>query len=128
MADKIASGVVAITKRNNFKPITVNIMNQHGNIVVRKTMDGCPPIAIPDFSYAKAFSCIGTNGSTRAYRDKYVNQNDPAKLCMMTSMVTITGGNMAPFPGGVLMKLDGKTIGSVGVSGATADEDEYVAL
>ena len=46
----------------------------------------------------------------------------------MTSMVNITQGNMAPFPGGVLMKLNGQVIGSVGVSGASGDEDEYCAL
>ena len=47
----------------------------------------------------------------------------------MTSMVNITGGKMAPFPGGILLKAaDGTTIGSVGVSGASGDEDEYCAL
>jgi hypothetical protein len=47
----------------------------------------------------------------------------------MTSMVNITDGKMAPFPGGVLMKLEsGEVIGSVGVSGASGDEDEYCAL
>ena len=46
----------------------------------------------------------------------------------MTSMVSITGGNMAPFPGGVLMKSKGSVLGAVGVSGASGDEDEYCAL
>ena len=47
----------------------------------------------------------------------------------MTSMVNITGGNMAPFPGGVLIKTsEGQVIGAVGVSGASGDEDEYCAL
>ena len=47
----------------------------------------------------------------------------------MTSMVDITGGKMAPFPGGVLIKSPaGQVIGAVGVSGAAGDEDEYCAL
>ena len=47
----------------------------------------------------------------------------------MQSMVSITGGKMAPFPGGVLMKSSqGDIIGAVGVSGASGDEDEYCAL
>jgi uncharacterized protein GlcG (DUF336 family) len=38
-------------------------------------------------------------------------------------------GGMAPFPGGVLLKLtDGTVIGAVGVSGAAGDEDEVCAL
>ena len=44
-------------------------------------------------------------------------------------MCTITGGKMAPFPGGVLVRnSEGKYLGSVGVSGATGDEDEYIAI
>jgi uncharacterized protein GlcG (DUF336 family) len=47
----------------------------------------------------------------------------------MTSMVNITEGKMAPFPGGVLMKdQEGNVIGAVGVSGASGDEDEYCAI
>ena len=129
MADTIASGVVNVCKRNSFAPITVNIMNPQGHIVVRKTMDGCPTIAIPEFSFAKAYTCIGTNSSSRNFRDKYTSELNPSKFCQMTSMVNITGGNMAPFPGGVLIKTsDGQVIGAVGVSGASGDEDEYCAL
>ena len=44
-------------------------------------------------------------------------------------MVAITEGKMAPFPGGVVVQnSEGKYIGSVGVSGATGDEDEYIAI
>ena len=46
----------------------------------------------------------------------------------MTSMVAITNGKMAPFPGGVLVKSQGQIIGAVGVSGATGDQDEYCAI
>ena len=94
-----------------------------------KRMDGCASKCIPDFSYAKAFTCVGTKNSSRMFRDKYTADNNPGKYCQMTSMVNITGGKMAPFPGGVLMKgKDGMTLGAVGVSGAAGDEDEYCAL
>ena len=36
---------------------------------------------------------------------------------------------MAPFPGGVLIRnSEGKYLGSVGASGATGDEDEYIGI
>jgi uncharacterized protein GlcG (DUF336 family) len=35
---------------------------------------------------------------------------------------------MAPFPGGIVLKLDDYMIGAVGVSGAAGDEDEYCAI
>ena len=44
-------------------------------------------------------------------------------------MCTITGGKMAPFPGGVMVhNSSGEYIGSVGVSGAKGDEDEYIGI
>ena len=46
----------------------------------------------------------------------------------MTAMVAITGNKMAPFPGGILLKSEGKVIGAIGVSGAAGDEDEYCGL
>ena len=92
-------------------------------------MDGCATQAIPEFAYAKAYTCIGTKNSSRAFRDKYTADGSAGKFCQMTSMVSITGGNMAPFPGGVLMKgADGSVFGAVGVSGAAGDEDEYCAM
>ena len=46
------------------------------------------------------------------------------------SMVAITEGKMAPFPGGILLKCatEGHVLGAVGISGASADEDEFCAL
>ena len=128
-ADKIAEGVVNCIKRNSFAPITVNVVDSAGDRLVVKRMDGCSSKGIPDFSYAKAFTCIGMKIASRTFRDKYTTGNDPAKFCQMQSMVSITGGKMAPFPGGVLMKSPtGFIVGAVGVSGASGDEDEYCAL
>ena len=96
-------------------------MDASGIVVVSKRMDGCAPVGIPKFAFAKAYTCIVTKNCSRAFRDKYTAGADPAKYCQMTSMVAITNGKMAPFPGGVLVKKDGEIIGAVGVSGATGD-------
>ena len=128
-ADKIASSVIGCCQRNGFAPITVNVIDQSGIVVVSKRMDGCAPIGIPEFSFAKAYTCIVTKNASRAFRDKYTADGKPGKFCQMTSMVNITGGKMAPFPGGIVLKsADGAVIGAVGVSGASGDEDEYCAL
>ena len=44
-------------------------------------------------------------------------------------MVNITGGKMCPFPGGIVLLSDeGELLGSMGVSGAADEEDEYCAI
>ena len=75
MADKIASGVVATCKRNGFAPITVSVLNPSGNVIVQKAMDDCPEVAFREFAYAKAYTCLGTGNSSRAFRDKYTPDN-----------------------------------------------------
>lgn len=104
LADTIANKVIETCKTNKFAPITVNVLDASGLRIVSKRMDGCAPVGIPEFSFAKAYTCIVTKNSSRAFRDKYTGSGDAGKFCQMTSMVNITEGKMAPFPGGVLMK------------------------
>ena len=92
-------------------------------------MDGCVHAGIPEFSYAKAYTCIVMKQSSRDFRDKYTKENNAAKISQLNSMVSISGGKMACFPGGVLLKdQDDEVVGAIGISGAAGDEDEYVAL
>ena len=80
-ADLIASGVVNCIKRNRFAPITVHVVDQSGDTIVRKVMDGCAMRGIPDFSHAKALTCVSMKCSSRQFRDKYTSVSDPAKFC-----------------------------------------------
>ena len=92
-------------------------------------MDGCSSAGLPDFAHAKAWSCIATSSSSRTFRDKYTGEENVGRYCQMISMVNISGGKMMPCPGGSLIKnASGKIVGAVGVSGASADEDEYAGL
>lgn len=131
LAEKISSAAVALATKMKFAPVTVVVLDASGNTVVTKRMDGCAPVGIPQFAHAKANTCVVMKlPSSRAFRDKYTNDKDPAKFCQMLSMVSLTQGNggMAPFPGGVLVIDDHKIVhGAIGVSGAAGDEDEACA-
>lgn len=134
-ADAIANAVIACCRRNQFKPISVYVLDAAGHTLVSKRMDGCAAVGIPDFARAKAYSCIVNQYPSRDFRDRYTAEEASAKLGQMLGMVTISQGTMAPFPGGILVKLvppeqddNGVIIGAVGVSGAAGDEDEYCAI
>lgn len=128
-ADAIANNVVNICTRNGFNPVTVTVLDASGSTLVSKRMDGCSPVGIPDISHAKAYSCIVNKYPSRAFRDRYTSEpQQSAKFCQMTTMVAISGNQMAPFPGGIVLKLGDYVIGAVGVSGAAGDEDEYCAI
>jgi uncharacterized protein GlcG (DUF336 family) len=115
--------------RNKFAPVAVNVVDQQANVLVQKRMDGVIHVGIPEFSYAKAYTCIVMNLASREFRDKYTGGNDITKVCQMNSMIDISGGKMAAFPGGILLRnIDNEVVGAIGVSGASGDEDEYACL
>ena len=128
-AETIASVAVQTCINKKFAPITVVVLDSAGHTVVSKRMDGCSPVGYEKFAAAKANTAIITRSSSRSFRDKYTTDGSTAKFCQMLAMVNITQGNMAPFPGGIVIKTnDGEIIGAVGVSGAAGDEDEHCAL
>lgn len=93
-------------------------------------MDNCEGGAYLKFSEIKARTCVLLQNSSRGFREKYTsNYEDSAKNTQAKAMVTVTEGNLLPVAGGVLVreKESGLILGSIGVSGAAADEDEYLA-
>ena len=74
-ADVITQNAVDCAKRNGFKPVSVSVVSPSGEVIVSKIMDGCYRQGIPDIAYAKAYTCLGTGNSSRAFRDKYTPDN-----------------------------------------------------
>ena len=127
-ADAIANNAIACCQRNGFNPVTVFVLDAWGSTIVMKRMDGCSPVGSEDFARAKAYSCVINKYPSRNFRDRYTSDEASAKFGQMLGMVSISQGQMAPFPGGIVLKLGDHIIGSVGVSGAAGDEDEYCAI
>jgi len=128
-ADAMAdAAIAAVSDLRTHKPMCVTVLDAAGGIIVQKRMDGCPDGAYRQFSYAKARTCIHLQSSSRTFREKYTGSGEAAKFTQAASMVSIMGGDLVPVAGGVLIRSgDGATVGAIGVSGAAADEDEYLA-
>ena len=129
-ADFVASAAVQRSLDRRYAPVAITVLDAAGAPIVTKRMDGCSSVGFPQFASAKATTAIVMKTSSRDFRDKYTKEPaQAAKYCQMLAMVNITGGNMAPFPGGVAIRGNGdEVLGAVGVSGASADEDEDCAL
>jgi uncharacterized protein GlcG (DUF336 family) len=72
VADEIASLAIKAATENGFKPISICVMDPSGHEIVTKRMDGCPAMAYPKISAAKANTCVSTKSSSRAYGAKYL--------------------------------------------------------
>jgi uncharacterized protein GlcG (DUF336 family) len=130
VADEIASHTVETAKLNGFSPLAVCVLDAAGVPIVIKRMDQCTGPAFVTISQHKANTCIRMKMSSRAYGDKYLPaQATPAMTVRILSQIHSNDGEIASFPGGVVIK-DPETnqiIGAVGCSGAAGDEDEYCA-
>jgi len=135
VADEIATLAVQAAKKNGFNPVAICVMDPSGHEIVTKRMDGCPAMVYPKISHAKANTCVSTKSSSRAYGAKYLKGADggevgPSTFARVINQISIVGGDMAAFQGGIIVKekSTGDIVGSVGVSGAAGDEDEFCAL
>eukprot|EP00550_Attheya_septentrionalis_P007355 CAMPEP_0198295120 /NCGR_PEP_ID=MMETSP1449-20131203/25965_1 /TAXON_ID=420275 /ORGANISM="Attheya septentrionalis, Strain CCMP2084" /LENGTH=178 /DNA_ID=CAMNT_0043995315 /DNA_START=56 /DNA_END=592 /DNA_ORIENTATION=+ len=135
-ADEIATLAIEACELNKFNPISICVMDPAGHPIVTKRMDGCPAMAYPAISLAKANTCVSVKSSSRAYGAKYLKPSEsgekvgPETFARVLNQITTLGGKAAAFQGGILLmdKTDSQIVGSVGVSGAAGDEDEYCAL
>lgn len=124
----MASAAIAECKSKGFKDVSVFVVDGNGRTLVSKTMLGVPQL-IPAIAEAKAGAAIGTHASSRALKDKYVPDRTP-QLLAMTTIGAASAQPFAAVPGGVLCRdtATGAVVGAIGVSGASADEDEHCAV
>jgi uncharacterized protein GlcG (DUF336 family) len=130
VADQIAATSIETAKLHGFNPLAVCVLDAAGVPIVMKRMDHCTGPALLTIAQHKANTCIRMKMSSRAYGDKYLPPDaTPATMVRILSQVHSNQGEIATFPGGVLIKdpETGQVIGAVGCSGAAGDEDEYCA-
>ena len=126
-ADTMASAAILEARNRNFKDISVFVVDVGGRVLVSKTMVGVP-VLIPSLARAKAGAAIGTHSASRALTTKYVPDKAP-QLIAMTTVGNLDGKSFIAVPGGVLLRDEnGNVVGAIGVSGASADEDEHCAI
>ena len=127
-ADEMASAAIRESKERSFKDISVWVLDAAGQVVVVKSMVNVPSLP-RQLALGKAMACISTHSaSSRAMKEKYVPERTP-QLVAMGTIGTSVQQPIAAFPGGLLLKDgSGNVVGAIGVSGASADEDEHCAI
>jgi uncharacterized protein GlcG (DUF336 family) len=123
LADKIADGAIAEARRRRFLPLGVVVLDAGGHPVVIKREDGAS-LFRTDIAAAKAKGALGMGFSSRE-----LVKRSAAQPLFYTALFAMSGGEMAPSPGGVLIRGDdGSVIGAVGASGDIGDSDEAAVM
>jgi uncharacterized protein GlcG (DUF336 family) len=114
----IVDRALAKAREMKIRPLCVAVLDDGGHLKALMRDDGAS-ILRPQIAIGKAWGAIGMGESSRSLADRLKER--PAFLGALSDM---SGGQVVPVAGGVLI-LDGNAIiGAAGASGGTADEDE----
>ena len=107
----------------NLKPLVVAVLDAGGHLVAYKREDKSPILRF-QIATGKAYGALGMGMGSRGLFER--SQKNPIFVQMLGM---VSDGRVMGVPGGVLI-LDaaGDTIGAVGISGDTSDNDEAAAL
>jgi uncharacterized protein GlcG (DUF336 family) len=122
-AQAVVSGAPSFAREKSLAPMTVVVLDARGALKAFAAEDGTP-LRRADIAIGKAHGALAMGVNSRALQAKAEQQ--PYFIAAATLAV---GGSLIPVPGGVLVQDEQKrTIGAVGVSGDTSDNDEAAAF
>ena len=118
-AKRIINQVFEYGKQQQLRPLAVAVVDQGGHVIAFERQDGAPPGRF-NLSYGKARAAIlmGLGGTSL---QNLSEQRSDFALAANGAY----NGDFVPIMGAVLVQdKHGKTIGAIGVSGATSEEDK----
>jgi uncharacterized protein GlcG (DUF336 family) len=114
-AKKVMAGAEAEAKKNNW-PVVIVILDSGGNLVMLQRLDNTQWGSV-DIAKEKARSAVALRRPTKALQD-LVGQGG-ANLRLLNIGYSV-------LEGGIPIVVDGKIVGSVGVSGVTSQQDAQI--
>ena len=117
LARKIANEIINIVKKESFKPVSISIVDEWGNLILLYRMDNAP-FGTPELARDKAW----TAAAFRSPSDKVSVYYD-GKLLNINWNERLT-----PVPGGIPLIYNGKFIGGLGISGNVPIDDKKIAI
>ena len=122
-ARAIIAGVLGKGHTEGFKPLSVAVLDAGGHLIAFEREDGSSNMRF-QIAHGKAHGALALGIGSRALMARAEQQ--PYFVAAAGAAI---GGALVPVPGGVLVNgNDGVTLGAVGVSGDTSDNDEIAAL
>ena len=107
----------------NLRPLVVAVLDAGGHLVAYKREDKSAILRF-EIAYGKAYAALGMWFGSRGLFERA--QKAPM---FITTLSAVSNGRVMAVPGGVLIQdQDGDTIGAVGISGDTSDNDEACAV
>ena len=114
-AKNIADRVEAAAAKSK-TPVTVCVIDIHGNLLLKHRMNGAPAFSL-DISERKAYTSALV-GMRTADLLPMVQPGQP-----LFALATMSGGRYCAMGGGAPVSSEGQVVAGVGVSGGTVEQD-----
>ena len=122
-ASRIVDAALGKGAELGFKPLTVVVLDDGGNMKAMKRQDGAGPFR-PQVALGKAWGAVGMGTPSR-----FIEKQAQDRPYFVNALAAASGGRVVPVAGGVLIRDgEGAIIGSVGISGDISDNDETAAI
>ncbi|MCT4656597.1 MAG: heme-binding protein [Cohaesibacter sp.] len=123
IANQMIEAAIAKGHEMSLNPLTVAVLDAGGHLKAFAREDNTS-IMRPQIAQGKAYGALAVGFGTR-----WLNTNAQDRPHFVQALNGASGGAIIPVPGGVLIKdKDGNTLGAIGITGDTSDNDEAAAL
>lgn len=122
-----ARTIIAAARRagqqQGFKPLSVAVLDAGGHLLAFEREDGASNMRF-QIAHGKAHGALALGVGSRALMERA-----EAQPYFVSAAGNAIGGALVPVPGGVLIKdAHAATMGAVGITGDTSDNDEAAAI
>lgn len=122
-AQQILAGALAHARAAGYQPMGVVVLDEAGHLKAYAREDGASMFRF-EVAQAKAWGAVGMGVSSRL-----LGQRAKDNPNFFVSLAATAGGKFLPQTGAVLIRnTAGVTLGAVGASGGTGDQDEAICI
>ncbi|HET9203670.1 MAG TPA: heme-binding protein [Acidimicrobiia bacterium] len=123
IANKIIDAALLHSSELGFKPMTVVVVDDSGDIKAAQRQDGASMFRF-DVALGKAWGAVAFGTSSRDLGERAKDNPN-----FYLTLASTAGGKLLPQAGAVLIKDEsGVILGAVGASGGSGDEDERICI
>jgi uncharacterized protein GlcG (DUF336 family) len=121
-ANRVISAALGKGRELGLKPLCVAVLDAGGTLLAMQREDGASSLR-PHIAIGKAAGALGLGISSRKIADMAAE-----RPTFVASLASLAPQGLVPAAGGIIIAGPDATIGAVGVTGDTSDNDELCAL
>jgi uncharacterized protein GlcG (DUF336 family) len=122
-ANAIVAAALDASHRAGYQPMAVVVLDDAGHLKAAQREDRASMFRV-DVASGKAWAAVGMGAASRVLAQRAKDNPN-----FFGALAATAAGRFLPQPGAVLIKdAQGTTLGAVGASGGTGDEDEAICI